>query len=100
MGSAERECYHASTRVIAAGPMLLADGRGTISSAAHTMVDTLRSYGVNEQEVAADDLAAHAARIRLAGYSVLAGAFNTRETADFAPRLDEGLRRQTQEFGT
>ena len=59
------------------------------------MVDTLRSYGVNEQEVAADDLSAHAERIRLAGYSVLASVFTARDTADLAARLDEVLRRQT-----
>jgi hypothetical protein len=64
------------------------------------MVDTLRSYGVNEQEVAADDLSAHAERIRLAGYSVLAGVFTARDTADLAARLDEVLRRQTEEFGS
>src|SRR5262245_66049742 len=64
------------------------------------MVDTLRSYGVNEQEVAADDLSAHAERIRLAGYSVLASVFTARDTADLAARLDEVLRRQTQEFGS
>jgi ectoine hydroxylase-related dioxygenase (phytanoyl-CoA dioxygenase family) len=64
------------------------------------MVETLRSYGVNEQEVAADDLAAHAERIRLAGYSVLAGVFSARDTADLAARLDEVLRRQTHEFGS
>jgi len=63
------------------------------------MVDTLRRYGVNEQEEAADDLAAHAERIRLAGYSVLPGVFSAPETADLAARLDEVLRRQTQEFG-
>ena len=64
------------------------------------MVDTLRSYGVHEQEVAADDLSAHAERIRLAGYSVLASVFTARDTADLAARLDEILRRQTQEFGS
>ncbi|HEU5259749.1 MAG TPA: phytanoyl-CoA dioxygenase family protein [Vicinamibacterales bacterium] len=63
------------------------------------MVDALRSYGVNEQEVAAGDLAAHAERIRLAGYCVLAGALSAADTADLASRLDEVLRRQTEEFG-
>ena len=64
------------------------------------MVDALRSYGVNEQEVAADDLAAHAERIRLAGYCVLAGALSAADTADLAARLDEVIRRQTEEFGS
>jgi ectoine hydroxylase-related dioxygenase (phytanoyl-CoA dioxygenase family) len=64
------------------------------------MVDTLRSYGVNEQEIAADDLSAHAERIRLAGYCVLAGALSAADTADLAARLDEVLRRQTEEFGS
>jgi len=64
------------------------------------MVDTLRSYGVNEQEVAAGDVAAHAERIRLAGYCVLAGALSAADTADLAARLDEVLRRQTEEFGS
>jgi ectoine hydroxylase-related dioxygenase (phytanoyl-CoA dioxygenase family) len=64
------------------------------------MVDALRSYGVNEQEVAAGDLAAHAERIRLAGYCVLAGALSAADTADLAARLDEVLRRQTEEFGS
>jgi len=64
------------------------------------MVDALRSYGVNEQGVAAGDLAAHAERIRLAGYCVLAGALSAADTADLAARLDEVLRRQTEEFGS
>ena len=64
------------------------------------MVDALRSYGVNEQEVAAGDVAAHAERIRLAGYCVLAGALSAADTADLAARLDEVLRRQTEEFGS
>jgi hypothetical protein len=64
------------------------------------MVDTLRSYGVREQEAAGTDLAAHAERIRLAGYSVLEGAFSDRDTADFGARLDEILRRQAEEFGS
>jgi len=99
MGSAERESYHAGSRLMAAGDVSSRSawyhlGRLT------PLVKTLRSYGVNEQEVAADDLAAHAARIRLAGYSVLTAAFDARETADLAARLDEALRRQTQEFGS
>jgi hypothetical protein len=64
------------------------------------MVDTLRSYGVREQEAAGTDLAAHAERIRLAGYSVLEGGFSDRDTADFGARLDEILRRQAEEFGS
>jgi hypothetical protein len=64
------------------------------------MVDTLRSYGVREQEAAGTDLAAHAERIRLAGCSVLEGAFSDRDTADFGARLDEILRRQAEEFGS
>jgi phytanoyl-CoA dioxygenase PhyH len=64
------------------------------------MVDALKSYGVNEQEVAAGDLAAHAERIRLAGYCVIAGALSAADTADLALRLDEVLRRQTEEFGS
>ena len=64
------------------------------------MVDALRSYGVNEQGVAAGDLAAHAERIRLAGYCVLAGALSAADTADLAARLDEVIRRQTEEFGS
>jgi len=64
------------------------------------MVDALRSYGVNEQGVAAGELAAHAERIRLAGYCVLAGALSAADTADLAARLDEVLRRQTEEFGS
>jgi hypothetical protein len=64
------------------------------------MVDAVRSYGVKEQEAAGNDLTAHAERIRLAGYSVLPGAFSERETADFGARLDDVLRRQADEFGS
>ena len=74
--------------------------RGTIVAQFTQMVDTLRSYGVKEQEAAVSDIAAHAERIRLAGYSVLPAAFDERETADFGTRLDEVLRRQTEEFGS
>lgn len=74
--------------------------RGTIAGQFTQMVDTLRSYGVKEQETAVSDVAAHAERIRLAGYSVLAGSFTEREAADFGTRLDDVLRRQTQEFGS
>jgi ectoine hydroxylase-related dioxygenase (phytanoyl-CoA dioxygenase family) len=63
------------------------------------MVDALRNYGVNEQEVASGDVAGDAERIRLAGYCVLAGALSAADTADLAARLDEVLRRQTEEFG-
>ena len=73
--------------------------RGTIVGQFTPMVDTLRSYGVKEQEAAAGGVAAHAERIRLAGYSVLPGAFDERETKEFSTRLDEVLRRQTEEFG-
>jgi hypothetical protein len=57
MGSAERESYHAGSRLMAAGDVSSRSawyhlGRLT------PLVKTLRSYGVNEQEVAADDLAA------------------------------------------
>jgi phytanoyl-CoA dioxygenase PhyH len=64
------------------------------------MVDTLKSYGVKEQAAAIDDLAAHAERIRLAGYSVLHGAFDDHDTSDFGARLDDVLRRQAEEFGS
>ena len=64
------------------------------------MVDTLKSYGVREQATAVDDLAAHAERIRLVGYSVLPAAFDARDTADFGARLDDVLRRQAQDFGS
>ena len=79
----ERECYHVVP-----------------SSTFTQMVDTLRSYGVKEQEAAVSEVAAHAERIRLAGYSVLAGAFNDSQTTDFGARLDEVLRRQAQDFGS
>ena len=64
------------------------------------MVDTAKDYGVKEQEAAGNDLAAHAERIRLAGYSVLPGAFSETETTDFGARLDDVLRRQADEFGS
>ena len=64
------------------------------------MPDSLRSYGVKEQESAATDLAAHAERIRLAGYSVLPTAFSETEIGDFRSRLDEVLREQADEFGS
>jgi hypothetical protein len=73
--------------------------RGTIVGQFTPMVDTLRSYGVNEQETAVGGVAAHAELIRLAGYSVLPAAFNEHETSEFSTRLDEVLRRQTEEFG-
>jgi ectoine hydroxylase-related dioxygenase (phytanoyl-CoA dioxygenase family) len=63
------------------------------------MTDTVRSYGVKEQESAENDLAAHAERIRLAGYSVLPGAFSDAEAAEFGVHLDDVLRRQANEFG-
>jgi hypothetical protein len=64
------------------------------------MADSVRSYGVKEQESAATDLAAHAERIRLAGYSVLATTFSETEIADLRSRLDQVLREQTDEFGS
>src|ERR1043166_5253980 len=73
--------------------------RGTIVGQFTQMADTLRSYGVKEQEAAANDVAAHAERIRLAGYSVLAGGFSAREIGGLSARLDEVLRRQTEQFG-
>jgi len=63
------------------------------------MADSLRSYGVREQESADSDLAAHAERVRLAGFTVLRNAFSDPETAEFGTRLDEVLRRQAGEFG-
>jgi len=79
----ERECYHVVP-----------------SSAATHMVDTLRSYGVKEQEAAVSDVAAHAERVRLAGYTVLPDAFGERETGEFSSRLDAVLGRQAEEFGS
>jgi len=64
------------------------------------MADSVRSYGVKEEESADTDLAAHAERIRLAGFSVLATTFSETEIADFRSRLDDVLRAQTKAFGS
>lgn len=63
------------------------------------MADSLRSYGVKEQESADTDLAAHAERVRLAGYTVLPNAFSAPETVEFGARLDALLRHQAKAFG-
>jgi ectoine hydroxylase-related dioxygenase (phytanoyl-CoA dioxygenase family) len=63
------------------------------------MADTVRSYGVKEQETAISDLAAHAERIQLAGYSVVP-AFSEAEAIELGARLDEVFRRQEDEFGS
>ena len=63
------------------------------------MIDTVRGYGVNVQESAGNDAAAHAGQIRFAGYSVLPSAFSDTETAEFGARLDAVLRGPANEFG-
>ena len=56
------------------------------------------SYGVRERE-AGDELALHAERIRLSGYTVLNTEFTDDEVADMRARLDRVLERQALEFG-
>jgi ectoine hydroxylase-related dioxygenase (phytanoyl-CoA dioxygenase family) len=63
------------------------------------MARSVRSYGVREHETASSDLAAHAERIRLAGYSVLP-AFSETDAVAFGAHLDEVFRRQSDEFGS
>jgi hypothetical protein len=64
------------------------------------VADSLRSYGVKEQESAGTDLAAHVERIRLAGYSVLPTAFSSTEIGEFRSGVDEVLREQADQFGS
>lgn len=56
-------------------------------------------YGVVERAAAADAIGQHAERIRLIGYTVLAGGWSGDEVADFAKRLDRVLAAQRAEFG-
>jgi ectoine hydroxylase-related dioxygenase (phytanoyl-CoA dioxygenase family) len=56
-------------------------------------------YGVLERDQLQGEIGVHAERIRVAGYSVVADAFTTEQTAQLASRLDAVLERQTAEFG-
>jgi ectoine hydroxylase-related dioxygenase (phytanoyl-CoA dioxygenase family) len=56
-------------------------------------------YGVLERATATDDIAPHAERIRLAGYTVVAGGFAAAEIADLGARLERVMARQVEEFG-
>lgn len=65
------------------------------------MTDTSRSsdYGVVERTRAGDDLAQHAERIRLVGYTVVSSGMSGVEVEQLGARLDEVLARQAEEFG-
>lgn len=56
-------------------------------------------YGVLERDQIDGELAVHAERIRVAGYSVVADAFTAEEAAQLGARLDAVLARQAEEFG-
>ena len=56
-------------------------------------------YGVLERGQLEGELAVHAERIRVAGYSVVADAFTAEESTQLGGRLDTVLERQAQEFG-
>ena len=56
-------------------------------------------YGVLERDQIEGELAVHAERIRVAGYSVVADAFTAVEVAQLGARLDAVLERQAAEFG-
>lgn len=57
------------------------------------------AYGIVERETTGDEIARHAERIRLIGYTVLPGGFSAEEVRDFGARLDAVLERQVAEFG-
>jgi ectoine hydroxylase-related dioxygenase (phytanoyl-CoA dioxygenase family) len=56
-------------------------------------------YGVLQREAAGDEVAQHAERIRLAGYTVVPGGFTAADIAEFGARLERELERQIDEFG-
>jgi hypothetical protein len=56
------------------------------------------SYGIQERERGGDDIAFHAERIRLSGYSVLPTELSAVDVADLGTRLGAVLDRQTREF--
>ena len=56
-------------------------------------------YGVLEREQLDDEVAVHAERIRVAGYSVIADAFSAEDIAELGARLDSVLQQQVTEFG-
>lgn len=57
------------------------------------------NYGVLEREASGDAMAEHAERIRLAGYSVIAGGFSAADVDDIGRRLELVLAAQVGEFG-
>ncbi len=56
-------------------------------------------YGVLEREASGDEVAPHAERIRLAGYTVVPGGFSPAEIEHLGLRLERELERQVAEFG-
>lgn len=56
-------------------------------------------YGVLERTRGGDDVTAHAERIRVVGYTVVAGEFAASDVTQFGERLDAVLTRQRDEFG-
>jgi hypothetical protein len=57
------------------------------------------AYGILERTVAADDIARHAERIRLLGYTVVPGGFPGDEVRQLGDRLERVLQRQIEEVG-
>ena len=56
-------------------------------------------YGITERERPADEIARHAERIRLVGYTVLRGGLAAAEVSDLGERLERVLEHQVAEFG-
>jgi ectoine hydroxylase-related dioxygenase (phytanoyl-CoA dioxygenase family) len=63
------------------------------------MGEHAQSYGVRERDADHGEIAAHAERIRLAGYTVLRTSFTEDEIADLGVRLEAVLGQQVEEFG-
>jgi hypothetical protein len=56
-------------------------------------------YGIVERAAAGDEVARHAERVRIAGYTVLPSGLSSLDIADLGARLDAVLARQVEEIG-